>query len=181
MVHIKFLMLVALVLTSCKKSDSHSIVRSDSKESNQLLGSWDIKEIHWISKDTTLTIEKAQPGILMIAPNRYSIIWTPTKKPRSKFNTLSKPTDAEIKSGFNSIVFNSGTYTTTSSKMVTKALIAKVPGFEGGLQYYDYRIEEGTLFLTMYDETYPDGTKPDWAGKWKTHFILKKINTNTEG
>ncbi|WP_273566377.1 hypothetical protein [Maribacter halichondriae] len=173
--NIKYILVVALVLISCKRSDSHSQVKGYYYESNALLGSWDIKEVHWISKDTTLVIKKAQPGIFMVTPERYSIIWTPTKHPRQKFNVLSKPTDNEIKSGFNSIVFNSGTYTSTSSKMVTKALIAKVPGFEGGRQYYDYRIEEGTLFLTMYDETYPDGTKPDWAGKWKTHFILKKL------
>mgnify|MGYP000312510904 FL=1 len=87
---------------------------------------------------------------------------------------MSNPTEEEIKAGFSSIVFNSGTYTSTDSTMVTEAIIAKVPGFEGGKQYYRYILEGNQLSFTMYDETYPDGSKPQWSGLWKTKFIFDK-------
>lgn len=111
----------------------------------------------------------------MLTPERYSIIWTPSRQPRAPFKILSKPTENEIKSGFGSIVFNSGTYQMADSTITTQAILAKVPGFEGGQQFYDYSFENDFLILTMYDETYPDGNKPDWAGKWKTKFVLEKV------
>ncbi len=144
---------------------------------NTLLGSWDMKRIEWITADTVYTIEKAQPGIFMVTPTRYSIIWTPTQEPRKAFEKLSAPTDEEIIAGFRSVVFNAGTYVRTDSTLTTEAHIAKVPGFEGGIQYYDYQLSADTLSLTMFDETYPDGSKPDWAGTWKTRFIMKRIST----
>ncbi|MEM1123856.1 MAG: hypothetical protein AAGJ18_25685 [Bacteroidota bacterium] len=101
-------------------------------------------------------------------------MWTPTRSPRKRFKILAKPTDEEIKSGFQSVVFNGGTYEWQKGKVVTKASIAKVPGFEGGQQFYDFRIDKNMLELIMYDETYPDGGKPEWFGKWRTKFVLKK-------
>lgn len=174
----KILALLCIVaLTCCKHITSEpSSMDHQLPPANSLLGSWDIKEVHWIASDTTVTIENAQPGILMLTPERYSIIWTPTRQPRTPFAILSKPTDDEIKSGFGSIVFNSGTYRITESKLTTQATVAKVPGFEGGQQFYDYSFKDDLLILTMYDETYPDGSKPDWAGKWKTRFVLGKID-----
>ncbi|HFA49830.1 MAG TPA: hypothetical protein ENJ95_12555 [Bacteroidetes bacterium] len=143
---------------------------------NPLLGSWEMQEVHWITKDTTYSIEKAQPGILMLTPKRYAIIWTPIDKPRTPFVNLSKPTDEEKMAGFQSIVFNSGTYEMTDSTMTTTALVAKVPGFEGGKQFYNYTINDGVLKITMFDETYPNGDKPGWFGKYKTQFVLKKVD-----
>ena len=170
-----------VVLTGCQEVDSNLLSEGNkSLRENRLLGSWDVKEVHWISNDTTVTIEHAQPGILMLTPERYSIIWTPTRHARAPFKILSKPTDDEIKSGFRSIVFNSGTYLMTDSTITTKALLAKVPGFEGGMQFYDYQLKNKILTLTMYDETYPDGTKPDWAGIWKTQFVLGKIDSQNQ-
>ncbi len=142
---------------------------------NTLLGSWEMKRIEWVSADTVYPIEKAQPGVLLITPNRYSIIWTPTQETRKAFEVLSNPTDEEIIAGFRSVVFNAGSYVHTDSTFTTKAHIAKVPGFEGGMQLYDYKLSADTLRLTMFDETYPNGSKPDWAGKWKTRFTMKRI------
>ena len=169
------------VLAGCHGIDPDSLAKDKKQlKENVLLGSWDVREVHWISNDTTVTIKNAQPGILMLTPERYSIIWTPTRYERAPFKILSKPTDDEIKSGFGSIVFNSGTYSMTDSTITTKALLAKVPGFEGGKQFYDYRLEKNLLTLTMYDETYPDGTKPDWAGIWKTQFVLGRIESQKQ-
>lgn len=145
------------------------------KEKCAIWGSWELQAIHWIAKDTTYSINKAQPGLFMIDQDRYSIMWTPTQSPREPFKVLSQPTDAEIKNGFRSIVFNAGNYEMNDSTLITRAQIAKVPGFEGGKQCYRYTIQSDTLQLTMYDETYPDGTKPEWYGKVQTQFVLKRL------
>ncbi len=144
-------------------------------KTNSLLGSWEMQSFYWMSKDTTYAREDVHPGIFLFTDKSYSIQWTPTSKAREKFSILSKPTDEEIIAGFKSVVFNSGSYISTGSTVVATAYIAKVPGFEGGKQFYSYDIKGDILSLTMYDETYPDGKKPDWVGKWKTKFVLKRI------
>ncbi len=30
--------------------------------------------------------------------------------------------------------------------------------------------------LTMFDETYPNGTKPEWFGRYVTEFVLERID-----
>ena len=161
-----------ILLVSCDKT---SKTNENPKTESSILGSWEMTSIHWITKDTSYTIAKAQPGLLIITPTSYSIMWTPTAEPRIPFKLLSKPTDEELKSGFRSIVFNAGTHQLTDSTLTTKAMVAKVPGFEGGTQFYRYSMESGNLELTMFDETYPDGTKPAWFGEYETKFVLKKL------
>ena len=101
-------------------------------------------------------------------------MWTPLDKPRTPFKNLSKPTDKESINGFQSVVFNGETYTFSDSTVTTTANIAKVPGFEGGIQFYNYKISKDTLYLTMFDETYPNGEKPKWLEKYITKFIMIK-------
>jgi hypothetical protein len=141
---------------------------------NPVLGSWQLQSVKWISTERTAQIEQAQPGLFMFDEGHYSLMWSPKQTPRTPFENLSKPTDEEILNGFRSIVFNAGTYQISGSKLDATAMVAKVPGFEGGQQHYTFRFENGLLKLTMYDETYPDGSKPDWSGKWQTEFTLIK-------
>ncbi len=143
---------------------------------NSLLGSWNVKEVHWKTKDTIYSITNAQPGIFFFTDSSYAIMWTPIDKPRKPFKTLSNPTDEELISGFRSVVFNAGNYTFTDTIITTTAFIAKVPGFEGGKQFYRYSIDGEKLRLTMYDETYPNGEKPKWFGKFVTEFVLNRID-----
>lgn len=148
---------------------------SDRQPVNPLLGSWKMHEVHYISADKTHKIEKPEPGIFLFTENSYAIMWTPTREPRQAFKVLSKPTEEEMIAGFKSVVFNGGSYQFTTSTVTTTAYIAKVPGFEGGLQFYQYFIKNDQLTLVMVDETYPDGSKPDWSGKWQTAFILNRV------
>ena len=80
-----------------------------------------------------------------------------------------------MKDGLKSVVFNGGTWISNDSVLTTTAEIAKVPGFEGGKQFYKYKLDGNMMELTMYDETYPNGDKPAWYGKVKTKFVLSKI------
>ncbi|MEQ9375658.1 MAG: ankyrin repeat domain-containing protein [Imperialibacter sp.] len=150
------------------------LIQAKRNQLNPLLGSWKFKEIHYIYKDTTYSVPEAYPGTFVVAPNRYAIMYNPSDEPRKPFQSLAKPTDAEIKAAFQSIVFNSGSYELSSAMIVTTSDIARVPGFEGGKQYYEYKFEDDALHLKMVDETYPDGTKPAWYQKLEVLFILTK-------
>jgi hypothetical protein len=143
---------------------------------NPLVGAWEMQQVHWKSDEKNYSIEKAQPGLFIFSDKRYSIMWAPGEEPRTPFKVLSKPTDEEAIAGFKSVVFNGGSYVHDGSTVTTTAAIAKVPGFEGGKQFYRYNIEGDTLHLTMFDETYPDGKKPEWSGKFVTEFVLKRAD-----
>lgn len=144
---------------------------------NNLLGSWNLTEVRWVSDDTTYYLKKPKLGLLLITPKSYSIIWSPTKEERIPFKILSNPSDEEIKSGFRSIVFNAGSYSRTDTTLTTTSVLAKVPGFEGGKQLYNYNLKENQLSLLMFDEIYPEGGRPNWSGVWKTNFLFEKIRT----
>ncbi|GAB5523206.1 MAG: hypothetical protein Roseis2KO_10780 [Roseivirga sp.] len=139
---------------------------------NPLTGSWRVQEIHYIQADTIIKVEKVHGGRVTFSENNYHLLYNPWINPRKPFEKLAKPTKEEMIYGFQTLVFNSGTYVYTDSTVVTTADIAKVPGFEGGIQYYNYRLKGEELELTMYDETYPDGNKPEWYQKLKVLFKL---------
>jgi len=164
MIRILFFGLLLLNLTSCSNENK-----------NPFIGAWEVNEIHWITPDTTYNIENAQPSIFMVSDSSYSFIWTPINEKRTPFVKLANPTKDEMISGFRSIVFNAGSYIKTDTTFLIKARIAKVPGFEGGRQTFNYKINNDILELKMIDETYPDGTKPDWFGKLETKFIMRRI------
>jgi hypothetical protein len=148
--------------------------KSSPEKHNSLLGSWDLTEVHWISTDTIHTLKKSKLGALLFTPESYSIMWSPTSQERVPFKVLSNPTDEEIIAGFRSIVFNTGSYMLSDTTITTKSTLAKVPGFEGGTQYYSYTVKDHELLLTMFDEQYPNGNQPHWSGIWKTKFFFKK-------
>lgn len=155
-------------LTSCQTNTTKQAVL------NPLLGAWEVKSVTWKSESNTQKIESAQPGMFLFNENHYALMWSPKQTPRTPFVNLSKPTDQEILNGFRTIVFNAGSYHIDEQQLVATARVAKVPGFEGGQIYYRYEFRAGVLLLTMYDEIYPDGSKPDWSGKWQTQFALVK-------
>lgn len=143
-----------------------------SNSENPLIGSWRMKAIHYIQADTTIKVNKVHGGRVTFSADRYHLLYNPWITPRTPFEKLSQPTKEEMINAFQTLVFNSGSYVYTDSTVVTTADIAKVPGFEGGLQYYSYELKGNELELTMYDETYPDGNKPDWYQKLKVLFKL---------
>lgn len=141
-----------------------------------LQGAWQMQEIHWIGKEETRSIVPAQPGQLLLSEQHYSLMWTTTPTPRVPFKSLASPTDAEIKAGFQSIAFNGGSYELANDTLITTAAIARVPGFEGGRQFFRYQLDGDRLTLTMFDETYPDGSKPAWFGKLQVKLVLKRAH-----
>lgn len=163
--------MLTLSLLSC---NANRVVDGSKRAYNPLVGAWEMETVNWITADTTYSIPDAQPGLFLFIKKNYSIQWTPIETLRVPFKNLSKPTNEEIIAGFQSVVFNAGSYVFTDSTLTSIAFIAKVPGFEGGKQFYRYKIEKDRLYLTMFDETYPDGNKPKWIGRYVTEFIMKK-------
>ena len=164
------LLLLPLVILLCHAGQGQSITN------NNINGAWSIEEIIWKSKDTTVQIVPKQKGIFLITQGHYGMSWSPIREKRTPFENLSNPTEEEIIKGFQSIVFNSGTYSIDKNVLTTTAQIAKVPGFEGGKQYYHITHTNNTqVKLTLFDETYPSGKKPQWLGKWETTFIMEKL------
>nr|WP_299172053.1 hypothetical protein [uncultured Allomuricauda sp.] len=161
-----FLLVLTVMVVACKEK---------SNSTNPLLGSWSIEKIQWISEDTTLSRVPVQKGLLLVTPDCYSICWSPMEQTRVPFENLSNPTKEEMIRGFSTIVFNTGGYTVSKDYFTTKAHLAKVPGFEGGMQYYSYHIQGTQMTLTLFDETYPNGEKPNWFGKWRTKYSLNRL------
>lgn len=143
---------------------------------NPLTGYWDLKEVHWISPDTTVSINRAQPGLFLFTRDSYSMMWTPLDQKRESFRDLSAPTESEIRSGFSSIVFNAGRYKISDSTLTTTAQVAKVNGFEGGKQFFQYTIQQDSLVPRLVDEQYPNEEKPQWSGIWETMFVLGRMD-----
>lgn len=162
----------AILLFACSKPQQSKI--SD-YQPEEFEGGWLLSEVQWISADTTVTFNPEQKGVFIFSEGSYSIQWSPSTNKRTPFKNLSEPEDTEVLTAFRSVVFNAGTYLYTDSTITATALIAKVPGFEGGKQYYSYSIIDEQLSLTMFDETYPNGDKPKWSGVWQTKFVLTPL------
>lgn len=141
---------------------------------NPLKGSWKVQEIQYIYADTTYIVKDEDYGRFLFSEHNYALMYNPRMQKRTPFKNLSNPETDEIISAFRSMVFNTGTYIIEDDVMHTTADIAKVPGFEGGQQYYKMLLNEDVLELVMFDETYPNGNKPEWYKKLKIKFILKE-------
>jgi ankyrin repeat protein len=143
---------------------------------NPIQGSWAIRAIHYKYADTTYQVLMEYPGRLLTTPTAYAILYNPSGKLRVAADSLSQLTEAEMIGAFKSIVFNSGSYLVSKDLLVTTADAAKVPGFEGGQQFF--KIEKGenqqSCQLTFFDEIYPNGERPSWQGKLEIILLLEK-------
>lgn len=140
-------------------------VRQYEKNRTALAGSWALTEIQYIYSDTIYIVGKPAGGIFMGSPERYMIMYHPTQQARPAFQNFSQPTCEELRAAFQHLVFNTGKYLLTDSLMTVTPDLARVPGFEGAKQLYRYAIQDKRLILTLFDETYPNGKKPEWYGK----------------
>ncbi|MEQ8554205.1 MAG: hypothetical protein RIC53_16225 [Cyclobacteriaceae bacterium] len=136
------------------------------------LGSWTIDKINFIYTDTTYVLDTVYGGSLILSPERYSIVYNPWNLQRKPFQNLSNPTEAEMIHGFKTFAFNTGGYHWSGDTLTCHPDFAKVPGFEGGEQVYLY--DEVASTLTMFDETYPSGEKPQWYGKLRIELWLTR-------
>ena len=167
-----FTALALLLCAACATTTPSSTVAPRAA----LEGAWLMQSVHYVSEDETHTIDPAQTGIFQFNDGRYTIMWTNTREPRKPFVDLANPSAEETSAAFKSIVFNAGRYEIDGDLVIATAELARVPGFEGGRQFYRYKVEDGILELRMFDETYPDDTKPEWSGLWETVFVMQRAD-----
>ncbi|MFY7671067.1 ankyrin repeat domain-containing protein [Tenacibaculum sp. MEBiC06402] len=161
--------------TTYKNTELVKLFDKHNQIQKQLKGSWKVHKIKYHYPDTTYVVDQVKYGRFIFNEKNYAVMYNPMMNSRTPFKDLSKPTDLEIKKAFQSIVFNSGSYSLKKNIVHAIPDIAKVPGFENGHQYYKLEIRNSeNISLTMFDETYPDGKKPEWYGKIKIQFLLKK-------
>ncbi len=169
----QFIIIFFLAITFSCDNDNKT-QNAYSFQHSGLEGSWKVHEIHYKYADTVYKAIGEPYGRFLFTKNQYSLMYNPSMNPRTPFKNLSKPEPDEVASAFGSMVFNSGSYTYEDSVIKTIADAAKVPGFEGGNQYYKVYKEDENMRLTFFDETYPDGNKPEWYGDLEIEFFLKK-------
>lgn len=138
-----------------------------------LNGVWKVAEITLENQQGIRTNSDPQPGLFVFGDDYYSIAWIPRPEPRIAFSTPWQPTDEEIKSAYETVLFNTGTYELTDTTLTTRPVISKVPDLSGGHAVYQCRIEQDVLWLTMIDEYSVDGSQAPWVGN--VRFPLKLI------
>ncbi|WP_430412550.1 ankyrin repeat domain-containing protein [Kordia sp.] len=150
------------------------LIETKKQAENSIVGSWKVQEIQYMYADTTYIRKEEDHGRFLFSKKNYALMYNPRMQKRTPFQNLSKPSTEEITKAFQTIVFNTGSYQIDENVITATPDIAKVPGFEGGKQYYKITSNNDLLELIMFDETYPNGNKPAWFGKLKIKFILKK-------
>jgi hypothetical protein len=70
-------------------------------------------------------------------------------------------------------VVNAGTYELEEATLITKPLIARVPGFGGGRAIWKYRIDGDSLYLEMFEEYTKDSTHAKWLDS--VHYPIKLV------
>jgi len=140
----------------------------------KILGSWKTQEIQYQYTDTTYIRNDEDYGRFIFSDKNYALMYSPQMQSRQAFKNLSLPENDEIILAFQSIVFNTGSYSVKDNVITTVVDIAKVPGFENGHQFYEMKLHNNDLELTMFNETYPNGKKPKWYNKLKILFVLKR-------
>ncbi|NND87818.1 MAG: hypothetical protein HKM28_01070, partial [Flavobacteriaceae bacterium] len=139
---------------------------------HKLQRSWKVQEIRYEYPDTTYIMNSERMGRFIFADSTYALIYYPEMKTRPNFKQLSSPTSPEMLKAFKTVVFNSGSYKWEGSRLITQADLAKVPGFEGGKQFYEVNRYSQGLEIVMYDEQYPNGESPNWVGTLRITFQL---------
>jgi hypothetical protein len=106
-------------------------------------------QLSFTTPDTSGTIADPQPSLYLFTSRHYSIMYVPGSEPRALFRDMSRPTDAEKITAYNSFIANSGTYALSDSTIETRPIVAKTPNFMAGQsQTYSYRLRGDSLWLT---------------------------------
>ncbi|HYR87440.1 MAG TPA: hypothetical protein VE422_25375 [Terriglobia bacterium] len=114
---------------------------------NPLTGAWKVAEI---ADANASPITSPQPGLYIFAGQHYSFARINGTKPLPSYPSNDKATDADKVAVFNSLYFNTGTYTVTGNMLATKAMVAKSAFAIGGAgNQYEFKINGNNLVLTQ--------------------------------
>ncbi len=144
--------------------------------SNPLIGVWKVIETTTLGTENKTENTYEHPSLFLFQDAYYSMVMILGDEPRAEFEDPWNPTDDEKVSAYNSILVNAGTYKLKDNVLITRPSIARVPNFVGGEAFYEYKIEEDILTLTLFDEVSKKGIPQTWVGKSKFQRTLIRIN-----
>lgn len=114
---------------------------------NPLVGAWRVTEI---ADANGPPITKPQPGLYIFTRQHYSFGRINGTRPLPDYPSNDKATDADKVAVFNSLYFNSGTYTVTANMLATNATVAKSAFAIGGPgNQYEFTVNANTLVLSQ--------------------------------
>jgi lipocalin-like protein len=85
-------------------------------------GVWKVVEVNGGNEGT---ITSPQPGLYMFTDQHYSMMRVTGTRPRPKFESNAKATDAEKVATYDGLFAQSGTYQISGSTITTRPLVAK--------------------------------------------------------
>lgn len=141
--------LVSLAVASCQQSGPV----------NPLVGAWTVVEIQQTGADGKIQTFQGQPGLSIFTKSHYSTVHVPGPAARQPFAKRWEPTPDEIRTAYESIIVNSGTYAVSGSRLIVRPVIAKTPEFAGGHGTYEYKIDRDTLSLEAVELQSYDGVR----------------------
>ena len=173
----KLLKVIPLVLILCV---TISCQKDQASNSNPLFGAWKVIETATIDNEGQLKNSYDQSSIYLFQDDYYCIVWVQGNKPRNEFIDPWNPTNEEKIKAFDSLIVNAGMYDLEDSVIITYPIIARMPNFVGGKGFYEYKIENDTLVLTMFDELSKTGVRHTWVGKYKFQRTLIRLNRDKD-
>jgi hypothetical protein len=150
-------MTIALLVASAA-----CIAQESSDRQNPLVGVWRVAEVKTVTADSESTNSTPLPGLYIFTQGHYSAVWSTSDAPRQMYEDRWQPTADEKIAAYDSIVVNAGTYELKGSDLVTKPIMARVPGFGGGKALWKYRVDGDDLYLEMFEEYTKDGIRAEW-------------------
>ena len=130
---------------------------------NPLQGVWSLTASG--GGDGSPVIDPSQPGLYIFAEGYYSAVFAPGAEMRVPSEIAFQPTPEEMVAQHESIIVNTGTYEISGSTVTFRPIIAKSPAFVGGQATSEFRLDGGTLTLTVQTVVAVDGTSaPNLGG-----------------
>jgi len=149
------------------------LAQESTDRQSELIGVWRVAEVKTVTADGESTNTSPLPGLYIFTQGHYSAVWSISDTPRQMYADRWQPTANEKIAAYDSIVVNAGTYELDQSELITRPIMARVPGFGGGKAIWKYRIEGGILYLEMFEEYTKDGIRAEWLDH--VHFPIKLI------
>ena len=144
-----------------------------SDHQSAIVGVWRIAEVKTVTADGESTNSSPLPGLYIFTQDHYSAVWSTSDTPRQMYADRWQPTADEKIAAYDSIVVNAGTYELDESDLITKPIMARVPGFGGGKALWKYRVDGDVLYLEMFEEYTKDGIRAEWLDH--VHFPIKLV------
>lgn len=128
-------------------------VEAQEENTSRIQGVWRVEGVSVRGGPNAGDNANPQPSVYIFTRNHYSIMFVPGEEPRPETSsTVAELTEEQMLGSFRTFVANSGTYEMEGNLITTSVIVARVPGYMSVTSEYQYRIEQGTLWLTQVND-----------------------------